>query len=256
MLRYSRSSNFFVVRFVIQFQCYCLRKSSLRWFDSFLFGEAPRETLATRCSWLRKLSGFLLREEVARNKSFNLHNSHQKTFFLCSFKTSKGVGYTAHFVGNCLVLTSMKVKGKGFQHCVKYEFQPRKVSKSNLHFFFWLIIKSPPRFLPLFHESQALGVFFVVKRILRFVAHKSFRSVGFGRSSDERQHMKRPTISFLFFSSQIKPYGFILFEAAFFLVQRRILLISSVWTQHAIIYLSVMDRVFTELPNKCFDEQI
>lgn len=45
-----------------------------------------------------------------------------------SFKTSKGVGYTAHFVGNCLVLTSMKVKGKGFQHCVKYEFQPRKVS--------------------------------------------------------------------------------------------------------------------------------
>ncbi|KAI8127767.1 Neurobeachin [Lucilia cuprina] len=40
--------------------------------------------------------------------------------------TSKGVGYTAHFVGNCLVLTSMKVKGKGFQHCVKYEFQPRK----------------------------------------------------------------------------------------------------------------------------------
>ncbi|CRK90982.1 CLUMA_CG004671, isoform B, partial [Clunio marinus] len=42
------------------------------------------------------------------------------------FKTSKGVGYTAHFVGNCLVLTSMKVKGKGFQHCVKYEFQPRK----------------------------------------------------------------------------------------------------------------------------------
>lgn len=47
--------------------------------------------------------------------------------FTNSFKTSKGVGYTAHFVGNCLVLTSMKVKGKGFQHCVKYEFQPRKV---------------------------------------------------------------------------------------------------------------------------------
>lgn len=29
-------------------------------------------------------------------------------------------------MGNCLVLTSMKVKGKGYQHCVKYEFQPRK----------------------------------------------------------------------------------------------------------------------------------
>jgi len=48
-----------------------------------------------------------------------------------SFKNSKGVGYSAHFVGNCLVLTSMKVKGKGFQHCVKYEFQPRKVSAHN-----------------------------------------------------------------------------------------------------------------------------
>lgn len=49
-------------------------------------------------------------------------------FLICfSFKTSKGVGYSAHFVGNCLVLTSMKIKGKGFQHCVKYEFQPRKV---------------------------------------------------------------------------------------------------------------------------------
>jgi len=44
----------------------------------------------------------------------------------CSFKTAKGIGYSAHFVGNCLVLTSMKVKGKGYQHCVKYEFQPRK----------------------------------------------------------------------------------------------------------------------------------
>ena len=43
-----------------------------------------------------------------------------------SFKTAKGIGYSAHFVGNCLVLTSMKVKGKGYQHCVKYEFQPRK----------------------------------------------------------------------------------------------------------------------------------
>ena len=48
-------------------------------------------------------------------------------FFWISFRTSKGVGYSAHFVGNCLILTSVKVKGKGYQHCVKYEFQPRKV---------------------------------------------------------------------------------------------------------------------------------
>lgn len=49
----------------------------------------------------------------------------------CSFRTSKGIGYSAHFLGNSLVITSMKVKGKGFQHCVKYDFKPRKVSDSD-----------------------------------------------------------------------------------------------------------------------------
>lgn len=48
-------------------------------------------------------------------------------FLNFSFRTSKGIGYSAHFVGNCLIVTSLKSKGKGFQHCVKYDFQPRKV---------------------------------------------------------------------------------------------------------------------------------
>ena len=47
--------------------------------------------------------------------------------FCCSFRTSKGIGYSGHFLGNALVITSMKVKGKGFQHCVKYDFLPRRV---------------------------------------------------------------------------------------------------------------------------------
>jgi len=55
-----------------------------------------------------------------------LSSFHTFTFIFNSFKTSKGVGYSAHFVGSCLVLTSMKIKGKGYQHCVKYEFTPRK----------------------------------------------------------------------------------------------------------------------------------
>ncbi|XP_054153239.1 neurobeachin-like isoform X2 [Oppia nitens] len=47
--------------------------------------------------------------------------------YLYYFRTSKsGVGYSAHFTGNCLVLTSMKVKGKGVQHCIPYEFSPFK----------------------------------------------------------------------------------------------------------------------------------
>lgn len=51
---------------------------------------------------------------------------------LHSFRTSKGIGYSAHFVGNCLIVTSLKSKGKGFQHCVKYDFQPRKVSAASI----------------------------------------------------------------------------------------------------------------------------
>lgn len=47
--------------------------------------------------------------------------------FLSSFRTSKGLGYSAHFVGGCLIVTSLKSKGKGFQHCVKYDFKPQKV---------------------------------------------------------------------------------------------------------------------------------
>lgn len=49
--------------------------------------------------------------------------------FHFSFRTSKGMGYSAHFVGGCLIVTSLKSKGKGFQHCVKYDFKPQKVKK-------------------------------------------------------------------------------------------------------------------------------
>jgi len=73
----------------------------------------PHETGFTFTTWFRL-------------DPFNSVNIEKEKPYLYCFKTSKGVGYSAHFVGNCLVLTSMKVKGKGYQHCVKYEFQPRK----------------------------------------------------------------------------------------------------------------------------------
>ncbi|XP_058444143.1 neurobeachin isoform X10 [Malaya genurostris] len=70
-------------------------------------------------------SGFTFTTWFRLDPINSVNIEREKPYLYC-FKTSKGVGYTAHFVGNCLVLTSMKVKGKGFQHCVKYEFQPRK----------------------------------------------------------------------------------------------------------------------------------
>lgn len=52
-------------------------------------------------------------------------------FWFVSFRTNKGLGYSAHFVGGCLIVTSIKSKGKGFQHCVKFDFKPQKVSENN-----------------------------------------------------------------------------------------------------------------------------
>ncbi|XP_071786935.1 neurobeachin-like isoform X3 [Asterias amurensis] len=46
--------------------------------------------------------------------------------YLYCFRTGRGIGYSGHFMGSCLVITAVKIKGKGFQHCVKYDFQPRK----------------------------------------------------------------------------------------------------------------------------------
>ncbi|XP_053728334.1 neurobeachin isoform X1 [Synchiropus splendidus] len=61
-----------------------------------------------------------------RMDPLNTINVDKDKPYLYCFRTSKGIGYSAHFVGNCLIVTSLKSKGKGFQHCVKYDFQPRK----------------------------------------------------------------------------------------------------------------------------------
>lgn len=51
--------------------------------------------------------------------------------YLYWFCTSKGHGYTAHFVGNCLVISYSKLKEKSFQHCIQYELKSREVRMSN-----------------------------------------------------------------------------------------------------------------------------
>ncbi|KPP77129.1 hypothetical protein Z043_103467 [Scleropages formosus] len=55
-----------------------------------------------------------------------LHPEEKKELFFFSFHTSKGLGYSAHFVGGCLIVTSLKSRGRGFQHCVKYDFRPQQ----------------------------------------------------------------------------------------------------------------------------------
>ncbi|XP_049328599.1 lipopolysaccharide-responsive and beige-like anchor protein isoform X4 [Astyanax mexicanus] len=70
-------------------------------------------------------SGFTFHTWLRMDPINNINVDKDKPYLYC-FRTSKGLGYSAHFVGGCLIVTSLKSKGKGFQHCVKYDFKPQK----------------------------------------------------------------------------------------------------------------------------------
>ncbi|KAL1229487.1 putative neurobeachin [Trichinella spiralis] len=51
----------------------------------------------------------------------------EETPYLFSFRTRNGLGHSCHFVGNCMVVTTVKNKnGQSVQQCIKYELQVRK----------------------------------------------------------------------------------------------------------------------------------
>ncbi|KAM4595756.1 lipopolysaccharide-responsive and beige-like anchor protein [Fundulus diaphanus] len=70
-------------------------------------------------------NGFTFHTWIRMDPLNNINVDKDKPYLYC-FRTSKGMGYSAHFVGGCLIVTSLKSKGKGFQHCVKYDFKPQK----------------------------------------------------------------------------------------------------------------------------------
>ncbi|XP_044286891.1 lipopolysaccharide-responsive and beige-like anchor protein isoform X2 [Varanus komodoensis] len=70
-------------------------------------------------------NGFTFHTWLRMDPVNNINVDKDKPYLYC-FRTSKGLGYSAHFVGGCLVVTSIKSKGKGFQHCVKFDFKPQK----------------------------------------------------------------------------------------------------------------------------------
>ncbi|XP_067949217.1 lipopolysaccharide-responsive and beige-like anchor protein [Watersipora subatra] len=49
----------------------------------------------------------------------------EKPFVFC-FQTKAGIGYSAHFLGSVLVLSSFKGPGKTFQASINFDFEPRK----------------------------------------------------------------------------------------------------------------------------------
>ncbi|XP_053316593.1 lipopolysaccharide-responsive and beige-like anchor protein [Spea bombifrons] len=70
-------------------------------------------------------NGFTFHTWLRMDPINNMNVDKAKPYLYC-FRTNKGLGYSAHFVGGCLIVTSIKSKGKGFQHCVKYDFKPQK----------------------------------------------------------------------------------------------------------------------------------
>ncbi|XP_054607494.2 lipopolysaccharide-responsive and beige-like anchor protein isoform X4 [Nothobranchius furzeri] len=70
-------------------------------------------------------NGFTFHTWLRMDPLNNINVDKDRPYLYC-FRTSKGMGYSAHFVGGCLIVTSLKSKGKGFQHCVKFDFKPQK----------------------------------------------------------------------------------------------------------------------------------
>ncbi|XP_015200106.2 lipopolysaccharide-responsive and beige-like anchor protein isoform X1 [Lepisosteus oculatus] len=93
-------------------------------FFSFPGKSAAAIALPPIAKWPYQ-NGFTFHTWLRMDPINNINIDKDKPYLYC-FRTSKGLGYSAHFVGGCLIVTSLKSKGKGFQHCVKYDFKPQK----------------------------------------------------------------------------------------------------------------------------------
>uniref|UniRef100_A0A8C5DJA5 LPS-responsive vesicle trafficking, beach and anchor containing n=1 Tax=Gouania willdenowi TaxID=441366 RepID=A0A8C5DJA5_GOUWI len=93
-------------------------------FFSFPGKNAAAIALPPVAKWPYQ-NGFTFHTWLRMDPLNNINVDKDKPYLYC-FRTNKGMGYSAHFVGGCLILTSLKSKGKGFQHCVKYDFKPQK----------------------------------------------------------------------------------------------------------------------------------
>ncbi|GLD71156.1 neurobeachin isoform X1 [Lates japonicus] len=105
-------------------KCFSTRFRSPFSFFNFPGRSAAAIALPPIAKWPYQ-NGFTINTWFRQDPLNNINVDKDKPYLYC-FRTSKGIGYSAHFVGNCLIVTSLKSKGKGFQHCVKYDFQPRK----------------------------------------------------------------------------------------------------------------------------------
>ncbi|CAM9528017.1 unnamed protein product [Lampetra planeri] len=93
-------------------------------FFSFPGGSGSAIALPPIARWPYQ-NGFTVHMWVRMDPVTSLNAEKEKPYLYC-FRTSKGVGYSSHFMGSCLTVTALKSKGKGSQHCIQYDFQPKK----------------------------------------------------------------------------------------------------------------------------------
>ncbi|RXN25584.1 lipopolysaccharide-responsive and beige-like anchor [Labeo rohita] len=93
-------------------------------FFSFPGKSAAAIALPPIAKWPYQ-NGFTFHTWLRLDPINNINVDKDKPYLYC-FRTSKSLGYSAHFVGGCLIVTALKSKAKGFQHCVKYDFKPQK----------------------------------------------------------------------------------------------------------------------------------
>ncbi|XP_051994075.1 lipopolysaccharide-responsive and beige-like anchor protein isoform X2 [Xyrauchen texanus] len=93
-------------------------------FFSFPGKSAAAIALPPIAKWPYQ-NGFTFHTWLRLDPINNINVDKDKPYLYC-FRTSKCLGYSAHFVGGCLIVTALKSKAKGFQHCVKYDFKPQK----------------------------------------------------------------------------------------------------------------------------------
>ncbi|XP_066574555.1 lipopolysaccharide-responsive and beige-like anchor protein isoform X2 [Amia ocellicauda] len=103
---------------------YMPQKNGLDSFFSFPGKSAAAIALPPIAKWPYQ-NGFTFHTWLRMDPINNINVDKDKPYLYC-FRTNKGLGYSAHFVGGCLIITSLKSKAKGFQHCVKYDFKPQK----------------------------------------------------------------------------------------------------------------------------------
>uniref|UniRef100_A0A915Q760 BEACH-type PH domain-containing protein n=1 Tax=Setaria digitata TaxID=48799 RepID=A0A915Q760_9BILA len=89
----------------------------------------------------------------------NSVNFEKERPYIYCFRTTKGLGYSCYIMGNCLVISCIKVAGKETARCIRFELTPRRFISTTDHFDKCSIGCGPDGEEPFCGQTAALYVF-------------------------------------------------------------------------------------------------